>query len=198
MIFTDRLLKCCIVLPLQAFVWFSDTTFHLHQFLLEKFGSDWSQIMPDIFSQLFLHYHLKWLFSSIGINLFWADAQFLDILDLLLCTGFDSEHTDLFWCLMFTQRPMNDWTIGPNWWARLWSVKSSIKTHQNFNFKIVKNWKLFDSWTELVSLSHWLTRVAQLLPKASLLLLSVTAANSETPVFVIASQITVVIYAIEY
>ena len=29
-------------------------------------------------------------------------------LDLLLCTGFDSEHADLFLCLIFTQRPMID------------------------------------------------------------------------------------------
>ena len=29
-------------------------------------------------------------------------------LDLLLCTGFDSEHAVLFLCHSFTQRPMND------------------------------------------------------------------------------------------
>ena len=29
-------------------------------------------------------------------------------LDLLLCTGFDSEHVVLFLCHIFTQRPMND------------------------------------------------------------------------------------------
>ena len=29
-------------------------------------------------------------------------------LDLLLCTGFDSEHAVLFLCHIFTQRPMND------------------------------------------------------------------------------------------
>ena len=28
--------------------------------------------------------------------------------DLLLCTGFDSEHAVLFLCHIFTQRPMND------------------------------------------------------------------------------------------
>ena len=32
-------------------------------------------------------------------------------LDLLLCTGLDSELADLFLCLIFTQRPMNDWKI---------------------------------------------------------------------------------------
>ena len=29
-------------------------------------------------------------------------------LDLMLCTGFDSEHAVLFLCHIFTQRPMND------------------------------------------------------------------------------------------
>ena len=29
-------------------------------------------------------------------------------LDLLLCTGFDSEHAVLFLCHIFTQRPMTD------------------------------------------------------------------------------------------
>ena len=34
-------------------------------------------------------------------------GQLVD-LDLLLCTGFDSEPEDLFLCHIFTQRPMND------------------------------------------------------------------------------------------
>ena len=33
------------------------------------------------------------------------------ILDLLLCTGFDLVHTDLYLCLIFTQRSMNDQKI---------------------------------------------------------------------------------------
>ena len=32
-------------------------------------------------------------------------------LDLLLCTGFNLEHADLFLCPIFTLRPMNDWKI---------------------------------------------------------------------------------------
>ena len=60
------------------------------------------------------HRHLKWLCPSIQIG---ADAHFLTgrwvesvnvDLDLLPCIGFDSNHADLFLCLVFTQRIVNE------------------------------------------------------------------------------------------
>ena len=57
-------------------------------------------------------------------------GQIVDF-DLLLCTGFDSEHADLFLCAIFTNRHewSNDWAKR---WTRLWLVTSPRKLHQNF------------------------------------------------------------------
>ena len=60
--------------------------------------------MPEIISKL-LHRHLKWLSCSNGIYPFLVDV------DLVLCTGCDSQHADLFPCHMFTQSPINDCKI---------------------------------------------------------------------------------------
>ena len=52
---------------------------------------------------------LKWQCCSTGI---WAPVlgQMFN-LNLLLCTGFSLEHADLFICLVFTERPMNNCKI---------------------------------------------------------------------------------------
>ena len=65
--------------------------------------------------------------------------------DLLLCTGFDSEHAVLFLCHIFTQRPINDRKIERSWaaqlrsilrscpaWALLWSATTSRQFHRKF------------------------------------------------------------------
>ena len=44
-------------------------------------------------------------------------------LDLLLCTGFDSEHVVLFLYHIFAQRPMNDSKIDSDW-AKQWALLS--------------------------------------------------------------------------
>ena len=55
------------------------------------------------------HSSLKWQCCSTGI---WAPVlgQMFN-LNLLLCTGFSLEHADLFICLVFTERPMNNCKI---------------------------------------------------------------------------------------
>ena len=49
-------------------------------------------------------------------------------LNLLLCTGINSEHADLFLCRIFTQRPRNDQ------WKLLWSATTSRQFHGKFHF----------------------------------------------------------------
>ena len=44
------------------------------------------------------------------LSVFLGHRQTVD-LDVLLCTGFNSEHADLFLCLILTQRPVNDQKI---------------------------------------------------------------------------------------
>ena len=55
-------------------------------------------------------------------------------LDLLLCTGFNSEHVDLFLCPMFTQRPQNDQNM------EQWNERLSV--HEKFHFTLKKRWLL--------------------------------------------------------
>ena len=52
--------------------------------------------------------------------------------DLLLCTGFDSEHAVLFLCHIFTQRPINDRKIGRSYgrcFGRQQLLAHSIEFH---------------------------------------------------------------------
>ena len=69
------------------------------------------RIMPEIVSKLFLHCHMKLLCCS-NSNLSKRPrlGQLVD-LDLLLCTGFNSEHMGLFLCHSFAKGPMNDQKI---------------------------------------------------------------------------------------
>ena len=55
-------------------------------------------------------------------------------LDLLLCTGFDSEHAVSFLCHIFAQRRMNDRIELSNvlHWALLWSATTSCLFYGNF------------------------------------------------------------------
>ena len=58
-------------------------------------------------------------------------------LDLLLCTGFDSEHAALFLCLIFTHKPMYDCKIerSNEQWLRgfglYYSAANSGEIHRN-------------------------------------------------------------------
>ena len=97
-----------------------------------------------------------------GSNL--SRRPFLEqVVDLLLCTLFDSEYVFLFLCHIFTQRPMNDRETKQ--WARLWSATTWTYSqfHQKFHFTwekkltrrgpiFTKHENLFDSWIESVSL----------------------------------------------
>ena len=62
-------------------------------------------------------------------------------LDLLLCTGFDSEHAALFLCHIFTQRPVTDKKIERSEGALFWSA-TSLEFHRNFHFTWKKPWKV--------------------------------------------------------
>ena len=98
--------RLVIILP-------SNITFHLQMIWLQNFGCYWFRIMPDIVSKLLL----SAIWSCCAVQLVSVQTPFLRQvvnLDLMLCsvcTGFNSEHTVLFLCSIFTQRPMTDWNI---------------------------------------------------------------------------------------
>ena len=82
-------------------------------------------------------------------------------LDLLLCTGFDSEHVVLFLCHIFTQRPVNDRKIeqsdGRGFGRQqllAHSIENFISHEVTFRPEIYKTLNLFDSRTESV-LQEW-------------------------------------------
>ena len=75
--------------------------------LAANFGCNQFRIMPDIVSK-----HLIAAIGSCCAVQFESEqtpflGQVVD-LDLLLCTGFNSEHAVFSLCHIFTQRPMND------------------------------------------------------------------------------------------
>ena len=59
-------------------------------------------------------------------------------LDLLLCTGFNSENADLFQCPFSTQRPINDRKIeqSKEQWALLWFAYKFSQTPSKISFHI--------------------------------------------------------------
>ena len=99
--------KSKLVLPTLATAWLSNIAFHLWRFGCKPWLRSIQNHARHRF-QAFARSHLKLLCCSIQI---WADAlssgQVVD-LDLLLCTGFDSEHAALFLCPILSQRLMND------------------------------------------------------------------------------------------
>ena len=75
-----------------------------------NFGWNRFRIMPDIVSKVLR----AAIWSCCVVQFEFEQTPFLGQvvdLDLLLCTGFDSEHVVLFLCHIFTQRPMNDCKI---------------------------------------------------------------------------------------
>ena len=75
--------------------------------LAANFGCDRFRIMPDIVSNLLRA--ASWRRCAVQFESEQTPflGQVVD-LDLMLCTGFSSEHAVLFLCHIFTQRPMND------------------------------------------------------------------------------------------
>ena len=53
-------------------------------------------------------------------------------LDLLLCTGFDSEHVVMFLCHIFNQRPMTDKKIEPSYWRGFGRQQLLANSIENF------------------------------------------------------------------
>ena len=69
-------------------------------------------------------------------------------LDLLLCTGFDSEHVALFLSHIFTQRPMTDRKMERNngcCFVQQQLLANSIKNFISCGPKYTKHQNLFDS-----------------------------------------------------
>ena len=105
-------------------------------------------------------------------------SQVIDF-DLLRCTGFDSEHTSLFLCHIFTQRPMNDWKIEQSdgrCFVPQQLLAKCIRKSDSLQPKIYKALKPF--WL-LNSVS--IARVVACVPQASLWQPAATAVDSETP-----------------
>ena len=116
----------------------------------------------------FARRHLKWLCRCLLFDLNLSKHPFLGQvvnLDLLLCTGFDELHAELFPCLFF-HLEINEWS--KDWekrWVLLLLVTSSWEIHRNSNStkeqnpssmpKIYKALKLFDAWTKLVLPLSW-------------------------------------------
>ena len=100
--------SCCAVLSRRPFLW--QVAFDLLPIWLRIFGCNRFRIMPDIVSKLLC----AAIWSRCAVWLESEQTPFLwqvVDLDLLLCTGFNSEHAILFLCYIFTQRPMNDHKI---------------------------------------------------------------------------------------
>ena len=106
--------------------WLSNIAFHLQQIysescqtLFPSFCSQPSEVAVLFDSNLSSHHFVGQLVN----------------LDLLLCTGFNSEHVDLFLCYIFTQRPMNNLKIELN--NGLCSEKQQLfKIHRKFHFTL--------------------------------------------------------------
>ena len=76
--------------------------------LAANFGCNRFRIMPDIVSKLLraaIWSRCAARLESEQTPFSWTGRRYLD---LLLCTGFDSEHAVSFLCHISTQRPMND------------------------------------------------------------------------------------------
>ena len=99
--------KSKLILSILVTTWLSNMAFHLRLI--------WLQTLVAIDSESCLTSFPRFCAppSEVAVlfNLNLSRLPFLrqvDDLDLLLCTGFDSEHAVLFLCHIFTQRPMND------------------------------------------------------------------------------------------
>ena len=87
--------------------WLSNFTFHLRPIWLQTLAAIDSELRLTSFSSFCAPpSEVAALFNS-NLSRRPFLGQVVDT-DLLLCTGFDSEHVVLFLCHIFTQRPMND------------------------------------------------------------------------------------------
>ena len=118
-------------------------------------------------------------------------------LDLLLCTGLDSENVVLFLCHIFTQRPTTDRNVERSdgrCFGRQQLLTYSIEIFISHEKKVTCCCPKFISRPDIYKalnpcwLLNWvsITRVVGWFPQASLPLPTPTAANLETPCVVLA------------
>ena len=111
--FSSRLLKkpsnrkSKLVLSTLVTIWLSNIAFHLRPIWLQTLVVIDSESRLTSFPSFCAPpSEVAVLFDS-NLSRLPFLGQVVD-LDLLLCTGFDSEHAVLFLCHIFTQRPMTD------------------------------------------------------------------------------------------
>ena len=111
--FSSRLLKkpsnrkSKLVLSTLVTIWLSNIAFHLRPIWLQTLVVIDSESRLTSFPSFCAPpSEVAVLFNS-NLSRLPFLGQVVD-LDLLLCTGFDSEHAVLFLCHIFTQRPMTD------------------------------------------------------------------------------------------
>ena len=99
--------KSKLVLSTLVTTWLSNIAFHLRLIWLQTLVAIDSESRLTLFPSFCAPpSEVAVLFDS-NLSRLPFLGQVVD-LDLLLCTGFDSEHAVLFLCHIFTQRPMND------------------------------------------------------------------------------------------
>ena len=99
--------KSKLVLSTLVTTWLSNIAFHLLQIWLQTLVAIDSESRQTSFQSFCAPpSEVAVLFDS-NLSRLPFLGQVVD-LDLLLCTGFDSEHAVLFLCHIFTQRPMTD------------------------------------------------------------------------------------------
>ena len=99
--------KSKLVLSTLVTTWLSNITFHLRPIWLQTLAEiDSESCLTSFPSFCAPPSEVAVLFDS-NLSRLPFLGQVVD-LDLLLCTGFDSEHAVLFLCHIFAQRPMND------------------------------------------------------------------------------------------
>ena len=145
--------------------------------LAANFGCYWFRIMLDILSKILL----TAIWSSCAV---WLESERIPFsrtgprqavdLVLLLCTGFDQEHVDLFLCPSFTQIPLNHLLlieamstvlVGNKFLPIPWKISSHVEKHHLSLPNIYKALKLF--WLSNIVC---VTTVVALFPQARLLL----------------------------
>ena len=134
--------------------------------------------MPDIVSKLLRS--AIWSHCAVWFFL-WQVAD----LDLLLCTGINSEHAVLFLCHIFTQRPMNDLKIERSdgrCFGRQQLVANSMEISFHMKKKSVVTARYLLSIKTFLAL-NWVSiaRVVARFPQASQSLPAATAGDLETP-----------------
>ena len=99
--------KSKLVLSTLVTIWLSNIAFHLRPIWLQTLVAIDSESRQTSFQSFCAQRSGVALLLDSNLSRRPFLRQVVD-LDLLLCTGFDSEHSVLFLCHIFTQRPMND------------------------------------------------------------------------------------------